>query len=89
MKGGKFYLRKDLKGEEIVEFRLEVIELFESCGIKAAKKVFGVSKSTIYRWRKIYKDSGYNPAVLRPLSRRPKNPRKRSWDERVIQYYKG
>jgi len=26
MKRGKFYLRRDFKGEEIVEFRLEVIE---------------------------------------------------------------
>ena len=78
MRRGKFYLRRDLKGEEIVEFRLEVIELFESCGIKAAKKAFGVSKSTIYRWRKIYKDSGYNPAALRLLLKRPKNLRKRN-----------
>jgi transposase InsO family protein/transposase-like protein len=88
MKRGKFYLRRDLNGEEMVEFRLEVIKLAEHHGIEVTKKAFGVSKSTIYRWKKMYKDSGYNPTALRPLSRRPKNPRKREWDERVIQYIK-
>ena len=88
MRRGKFYLRRDLNGEEIVEFRLEVIEFAKQHGIEATKKAFGVSKSTIYRWKKMYKESGYNPAALRPLSRRPKHPRKREWDKRVIQYIK-
>jgi hypothetical protein len=46
MKRGKFYLRRDLNGEEMVEFRLEVIKLAEQHGIEATKKAFGVSKST-------------------------------------------
>jgi transposase-like protein len=88
MKRKKFYLKEDLKGEEIVDRRLKVIKFSEKYGVEAAKEAFGVSGSTIYRWRKIYKDSGYNLAALRPLSRRPKNPREREWDRRVIQYIK-
>jgi len=88
MKRGKFYLRRDFKEEEMVEFRLEVIELTKQFGVKATKKAFGVSKSTIYRWKKMYKESGYNPAALQPLPGRPKNPRKREWGRRVIQYVK-
>jgi hypothetical protein len=49
MKRGKFYLRRDLNGEEMVEFRLDVIKLAEQHGIEVTKKAFGVSKSTIYR----------------------------------------
>ena len=86
MRRGKFYLRRDLKGDEIVEFRLEVIKFFRTAWNRSNKESFWRFKSTIYRWKKMYKDSGYNPAALRPLSRRPKNPRKREWDKRVIQY---
>ena len=32
--------------EEIVEFRLEVMEFTKQFGVKATKKAFGVSKST-------------------------------------------
>jgi len=64
MKRGKFYLRRDLKGEDIVKFRLEVMEFSEKYGVETAKEAFGVSRSTVYRWRKIYKDSGYNPSAL-------------------------
>ena len=59
-------MRRDFKEEEMVEFRLDVIKLAEQHGIEVTKKAFGVSKSTIYRWKKMYKDSGYNPAALRP-----------------------
>jgi transposase len=46
--------------------------------VEAAKEAFGVSRSTIYRWRRIYKESGYNPLALRLLLKRPKNQRKRN-----------
>jgi DNA invertase Pin-like site-specific DNA recombinase len=52
MKRGKFYLRRDLNGEEMVEFRLDVIKLAKQHGIEATKRAFGVSKSTIYRWKR-------------------------------------
>jgi transposase len=46
--------------------------------VEAAKEAFGVSRSTIYRWRRIYRESGYNPLALRLLLKRPKNLRKRN-----------
>ncbi|MBC7329957.1 hypothetical protein H5T88_06305 [bacterium] len=49
MKRGNFYLRRDLKGEDIVKFRLEVMEFSDKYGVEAAKKVFGVSISTIFK----------------------------------------
>ena len=39
-------MRRDFKGEEMVEFRLEVMEFTKQFGVKATKKAFGVSKST-------------------------------------------
>jgi transposase len=53
--------------------------------VEAAKEAFGVSRSTIYRWRRIYKDPGYNPLSLRLLLKRPKNLRK---EMRIIKWIK-
>jgi hypothetical protein len=56
MQIGKFYLLRDLEGEEIVKFGLEVIEFSEKYGVEAAREGLAFSGSTIYRWRKIYKE---------------------------------
>ena len=55
MQIGKFYLMRDLEGEEIVKFGLEVIGFSEKYGVEAAREGLAFSGSTIYRWRKIYK----------------------------------
>jgi hypothetical protein len=46
---GKFYLLRDLEGEEIVKFGLEVIEFSEKYGVESAREGLAFSGSTIYR----------------------------------------
>ncbi|MBC7330208.1 hypothetical protein H5T88_07625 [bacterium] len=41
--------RRDLKGEDKVKFRLEVMEFSDKYGVEAAKEAFGVSISTIFK----------------------------------------
>jgi transposase len=52
------------KHPEII-FRLQVVEFALKYSVKVAVEAFGVSKSTIYRWIKNYKDSNNNPASLK------------------------
>jgi transposase-like protein len=48
-----------------IMFRLQVVEFALKHSVKLAVEAFGVSKSTIYRWIKNYKDSNNNPASLK------------------------
>ncbi|MBC7330410.1 hypothetical protein H5T88_08650 [bacterium] len=41
-------MRRDLKGEDIVKFRLEVMEFSDKYGVESAKEAFGVSRSTVF-----------------------------------------
>lgn len=46
---------------KVAQYRLEAIKFFEEFGLKATKKAFKVSKSTLYRWKKVLKDSLKKP----------------------------
>jgi hypothetical protein len=59
-----------------VVFRLRCIHLLEKCGWKAVNTAFpGVSRASVYRWKKIYDQSGRNLKSLIPKSTRPHNLR--------------
>jgi transposase InsO family protein len=68
--------------------RLEIIGFFNKYGLEATKEAFNMSKPTIYRWRKIYFDSGRNISSLNIGSTRPKNTRKRYVDVRILKEIK-
>jgi len=64
------------------KFKLRVIELFETSGLKVTQLAFpGISKRTIYRWRKRFIESGKKLRSLLPLSTKPKKVR-----EMVVPY---
>ena len=63
-------------GSKQGKFRLKVIEHFESHGLQSSIDAYGVSKSTIYRWLKLYRKSGKKLSSLIPRSRAPVNKRK-------------
>lgn len=65
--------------------RLKILEFWKKYGLKAAQDAFDARRSTLYGWRKIYKDSGYNLESLNPGSQAPKHRRKRIVDWRIIQ----
>lgn len=61
----------NIKGIEIAERRMEIIRFYDEYGREATRKAFGVSKATIYNWKKILKTNGNEIRSLIPLSRRP------------------
>jgi transposase-like protein len=48
-----------------IMFRLQVVEFAFKHPVKVAVEAFDVSKSTIYRWIKNYKNSNNNPVSLK------------------------
>jgi len=71
---------------QIVQERLKIIKFFDEFGHKATKEAFGYSRSTVYLWKKNYKDAKYNPSSLIPKSRRPKNVRRAEIDKRIVSF---
>lgn len=64
------------------KIKLRAIELFESSELKATQLAFpGISRRTIYRWRKKYFESGKKLKSLLPISTKPKRVR-----EMVVPY---
>ena len=73
---------------EKAKWKAKVVEFFEKYGLSATKEAFGVSKSSVYLWRKKLKESGGNLEVLNDKSKAPKNRRKPETDPRVIEFIK-
>jgi transposase-like protein len=64
--------------------RLKILEFFHKHGLEATVDAFGVSRRTLYRWKKALKDSGGNPAALIPRSSAPKRKRTPTADPRLV-----
>ena len=58
--------------DESVKRKLKILSFFEKYGLKPTTPAFGISKSTIYRWRKILRDDNGRIEVLKDKSRAPK-----------------
>jgi transposase InsO family protein len=69
---------------KVAKKRLQVIKFFEKYGLQPTIDAFGVSKSSIYRWRKKLKDSEGELKSLVPKSTRPKKTRKPVYDKRIV-----
>ena len=83
----KQYL-KLISGNEIISEKLTIINFYDKYGSRATKDAFNISRSTIYNWKKLYRDSRYNPNSLIPKSRRPKNTRRMVVDTRIVEFIK-
>jgi len=64
--------------------RKKILSFWHKYGLKATADAYGVSRSTLYSWWKIYKDSGYIDSSLDPGSQAPIRRRKRIVDYRII-----
>lgn len=73
---------------QIVQERLRIIKFFDEFGTKATQQSLGYSRSTIYLWKKKYRESGNNPASLIPRSKRPKRFRGMEVDPKVVAFIK-
>lgn len=71
------------------KIKLRAIELFESSGLKATQLVFpGISRRTIYRWRKKYFESGKKLKSLLPLSTKPKRVKEMVMPYQILGFIK-
>jgi len=64
--------------------RLKILSFWRKHGLRAAQDAFGAKRSTLYGWRKTYKDSGHKVESLNPDSQAPKNKRKREIHPMVL-----
>ncbi len=88
------YLRNIMEFKKILNFsksdyakiKLNAIEFHDEYGTKATITAFHISKRSIYRWKKVYKDHKKDTTSLIPKSRRPKRLRSTSWDIRIVEF---
>lgn len=81
-------IRDESKISEEAQNRLDKINLYwdlitEDCSERVALQALGVSRATIYRWRKNYAESGISG--LEPGSRTPNSFRKPTWNHNLVQ----
>ena len=61
--------------DDVVRKRLKILNHWHRFGLASAMHAFGVSKSTLYTWRKTLGRAAGNTAALKPASKRPKQLR--------------
>ncbi len=67
-----------------VQQRKKILLFWRQYGLKATNDAYGISRSTLYQWWKIYRDSGYLDSSLNPGSQAPLKRRKKIIDHRII-----
>lgn len=70
------------------EERLKLLSFWKHYGLRAATEAFGVKRSTLYYWQKIYRDNNRQIESLTPKSTKPKRTRKRQINPLVIKEIK-
>jgi hypothetical protein len=74
----------DANLDEVVRNQLKILKHWRSFGLACTVHTFGVSKSTLYAWRKTLGQAGGNSATLKPASKRPKQVRASVWCPQVM-----
>lgn len=65
-------------------FRLHVLDHYYKYGYKSTVDAFGVGKSTLYDWKRLFELSGKKPFSLVPKSTRPHKTRLMTTDHRLV-----
>jgi transposase InsO family protein len=64
--------------------RKKILDFWQQYGLEATKSAFNVKRSTLFYWKKLYKDKNYDLLGLNPKSQRPNTVRKRIVDYEII-----
>lgn len=72
--------------EEVAKERMKILAFYERYGEQATREAFGVSRKTIWVWRKRLKRGNNHLVVLTPTSTRPKTPRTMRVDPRIVAF---
>jgi len=70
------------------KFRMDVLKHFDIYGLASTKQAFKVSKATVYRWRRVFKQTEGKLSSLVPNSTRPKTVRQMTTDLRILEFIK-
>jgi len=85
----KGWIKKlEFSKSEVARFRLEVINFYDKHGLSATIDAYGVSRATIFRWKKSLKSSGGKLESLIPKSKAPKRRRKMTTPPEIIDFIK-
>lgn len=77
---------KTISCNQIVQEKLKIIQFYDKYGAKTTKEAFDISKATVCRWKKRYKDTKYDPKSLIPKSKRPTHTRRSFIDPKVLRF---
>ena len=72
--------------EAVIKQRLKIIAFFKDYGAQATKTAFGVSRSTVYSWKRKLREGGGRLSRLAPGSRVPRTKRHRQVKARVVAF---
>ena len=70
------------------EQRIKILRFWREYGLKATKDAYGVGRSTLFGWWKIYKESGYQLYSLNPKSQARINKNKRDINPYILKEIK-
>jgi len=79
----------NFNNSDVAQTRLQIIEFHNKYGTRATIDAYGVSKPTIYRWKKKLKDSQGKLESLIPELKAPKTKRKMLTHPEIITFIKG
>lgn len=71
-----------------IDLRIKILGFFDRHGAKLTKEAFGVSRSTVYVWKKKLKESRGKLVGLSPISRAPIRRRKKERRQEVSEFIK-
>lgn len=71
---------------EVIEERIKIINFFDKYGHKVTREAFGVSRSTVFLWKKRLKEGGGKAVFLAPASRAPKRRRRRETHHLIVSF---
>ena len=81
----RYAKRMDAMSETVLR-RVRALNFWAQHGLAAAMDAFGVSRRTLYGWKKIYREARGNTAALNNQSRAPKRKRQRqAWAPGVLE----
>jgi len=89
LRGIKRLYDKAIREEQITEVakqRGRILVFFEKHGLSATRDAFGISKSTIYRWKKLLEENRGRLESLNNFSRSPLNKRVSQIDIKIIEF---
>jgi len=72
--------------EEVAKERMKILSFYERYGEQATKEAFGVSRKTIWVWKKRLEKGNDHLIVLTPTSTSPKTPRTMRVDPRIVAF---